>query len=178
MALKTYFSKHWQHDTSYKYSWDTLIPKINSMQPNAVLDVGCGDNYFKDKIDNLTGIDPYNANADCLIHIEDYTSPFQYDVILALGSINFGQEDKIDEQIGAVDRLLMEDGDLFMRLNPGLDHHWNDESDGIEFFPWSKDRIEYYARMYGYNILDWQEDPNIHGAMRYYVHLKKVKNGF
>lgn len=174
MALKTYFSKDWTHDTSYKYSWDALVDKVNALEPEAVLDVGCGYNYFKDKINNLTGIDPFNAQADCLIHVEDYTPGEKYDVILALGSVNFGTKKDIDRQMKSIDNLLEESGDIFMRLNPGLDHHWNDKSEGIEFFKWDMHTIEEYASIYGYNIVDWQEDPNIHGSMRYYVHLKKV----
>ena len=68
-CLHKYFSKYWQNDMKkWKYSGLALIDEVNSLKPRAVLDVGCGYNEFKGKIDNLIGIDPYN---DCLL----YTSP-------------------------------------------------------------------------------------------------------
>lgn len=172
--MKKYFSKHWTHDTSYKYSWEALIDKVNALKPNSVLDVGCGFNYFKDKIDNLYGIDPYNEEADKMCGIEEFGVYKKYDVILALGSINFGDENTIDRQMRAVDILLNSDGHLYMRLNPGLVHHWDEESDDVDFYPWTKEKIKRFALAYGYVLDEWEEDPNSHGSMRYYVHLIKL----
>jgi cyclopropane fatty-acyl-phospholipid synthase-like methyltransferase len=172
--LKKYFSKHWTHDTSYKYSWESLIDKVNALKPNSVLDVGCGFNYFKGKIDNLYGIDPYNDKADKMCGIEEFGVYRKYDVIIALGSINFGDENTIDRQMRAVDTLLNSDGHLYMRLNPGLVHHWDEESDDVDFYPWTKEKIKRFALAYGYVLEEWEEDPNSHGSMRYYTHLIKL----
>ena len=151
MDLQTYFSKHWKQDTSYKYSSNSLINKVNDLNPKNVLDIGCGENYFKGKIQNLYGIDPYNDNADQKIPIEEVSLYKTYDVILALGSINFGDEPIIDRQMRAIDRVLETDGHLFMRLNPGLDHYWTDTKE-IKFYPWSKEKIKHFAIAYGYHI--------------------------
>ena len=71
-VLEKYFSEVWQSRTKkYKYSGLTLIDEINNLNPNAVLDVGCGFNEFKGKIHNLIGIDPYNNKADIKVKIED-----------------------------------------------------------------------------------------------------------
>ena len=172
--MKTYFSKHWAHDTSYKYSWEALIDKVNALKPYSVLDVGCGFNYFKGKIENLYGIDPYNDAADKMCSIEEFGGYRKYDVILALGSINFGDDGDIDRQMRAVDKLLDHDGHLFMRLNPGLVHHWDYESADVDFYPWTKEKIKHFALAYGYVLDEWEKDPNIHGSMRYYVHLIKL----
>ena len=62
-VLEKYFSKVWQSDTKkYKHSGLTLVDEINNLRPRSVLDVGCGYNEFKGKIDNLLGIDPYNSS--------------------------------------------------------------------------------------------------------------------
>ena len=36
------------------------------MNPDNVVDIGCGFNEFKGKITNLIGIDPYNDKADIM----------------------------------------------------------------------------------------------------------------
>jgi len=175
MDLKTYFSEYWQDDTEYEFTGDYLIDKINDLNPSNVLDVGCGYNYYKDKINNLFGIDPYNTKACSMVGIEELGNNIQYDVIMALGSINFGPESTIDKQMRCIDNLLKADSHLFMRLNPGLDHHWSEgNSTGVDFYPWSKEKIKQFALGYGYIIFDWQEEYNSHDALRYYVHLVKL----
>ena len=53
-CLNRYFSKYWQNDMKkWKYSGLALIQEVNALKPRAVLDVGCGYNEFKGKIDNL-----------------------------------------------------------------------------------------------------------------------------
>ena len=80
----------------YKHSGYSLVDYVNNQKPSSVLDIGCGYNRFKNKIDNLIGIDPYNDCADIKVSIEDYnTAPF--DMVLCLGSINFGDEKTIDK---------------------------------------------------------------------------------
>ena len=98
--LYKYFSKTWRPS-----SWPVnrsespigldLINDINSLKPSRVLDVGCGYNEFKGKIDNLLGIDPYNKKADIQVSILNFSTEELFDVILAMGSINFGSTDKI-----------------------------------------------------------------------------------
>jgi len=175
MDISEYFGKVWTHDTEYKWTGNYLIDEINSLKPNRVLDVGCGFNYYKGKINNLIGIDPYNDKADMKVSIEEFGNNIKYDVIMALGSINFGDDKIIEHQMRCIDKLLDTDGQLFMRLNPGLDHHWAEgKSSEINFYPWSKEKISNFALAYGYSIVAWEEDPNMHGALRYYAHLVKM----
>ena len=71
-CLDRYFSKYWQNDMKkWKYSGVQLIDEVNNLNPRAVLDVGCGYNEFKGKIQNLIGMDPYNRHADLQIKIDD-----------------------------------------------------------------------------------------------------------
>ena len=81
-CLHRYFSKYWQNDMKkWKYSGLQLIDEVNSLKPRAVLDVGCGYNEFKGKIDNLIGIDPYNDLADLQVGTLDYKTDENFDVI-------------------------------------------------------------------------------------------------
>jgi hypothetical protein len=174
MNIANYFSEHWSPDTSYEYTGDSLTDKINDLKPSCVLDVGCGFNYYRSRIHNLYGIDPYNECADRMCSIEEFGSYLKYPVVMALGSINFGGEDLIDRQMRSVNKLVKNEGHLFMRLNPGLDHHWDDNSKGIEFYPWTKEKIKHFALAYGYIIDEWEEEYNVHGSLRYYVHMIKL----
>ena len=99
-SLHRYFSKYWQNDMKkWKYSGVQLIDEVNNLKPRAVLDVGCGYNEFRGKINNLIGIDPYNENADIKVGTLEYRSDQLFDVILCLGSVNFGSKDKIIAEI-------------------------------------------------------------------------------
>ena len=55
--------------------------EINKLNPRKVLDVGCGYNQFKGRINNLIGIDPYNNCADYQVDIFEFVDePNSYDV--------------------------------------------------------------------------------------------------
>ena len=105
-VLEQYFSQVWQPETKkFKYSGLSIIDEVNAMRPREVIDIGCGYNEFKGKIDNLTGIDPYNNRADIKTFVVGYKTDTKYDVAICLGSINFGSTDKIIEELTAVVNL-------------------------------------------------------------------------
>ena len=84
--LKEYFGGVWQPDwTKFEHSGWQLVEKINDLNPDSVLDIGCGYNQLKNKIPNLFGIDPYNSAADEKVSIENYNcGTKKYDIVLAL----------------------------------------------------------------------------------------------
>jgi hypothetical protein len=136
-VMTRYFSKVWQPETKkYKYSGLSIIDEVNALSPDNVLDVGCGYNEFKGKIQNLTGIDPYNTRADKMVHTLDYETDIQYDVTICLGSINFGSADKIVRELQKVVKLTKKGGLLIFRANPGI-QHGAFESQWIDFFDWN-----------------------------------------
>ena len=106
----------------WKYSGLALIDEVNNLKPRAVLDVGCGYNEFKGRIHNLVGIDPYNDLADFEVGTLDYKTDQKFDIILCLGSVNFGSRDKIIAEVGRCVQLLDDNGIMFFRVNPGLSH--------------------------------------------------------
>ena len=164
--MESYFNGIWK-DTSmsvYKHSGYTLVDYVNNQKPSSVLDIGCGYNRFKNKIDNLIGIDPYNDCADIKVSIEDYnTAPF--DMVLCLGSINFGDESNIDNQMSIIDKIF--DREAIFRVNPGIPHDWADYGD-IKWYPWSLDKIHSIATKYDYWIKKLHTEYTVQGHMRYF----------
>ena len=168
-CLHKYFSKYWQNDMKkWKYSGVQLIDEVNSLKPRAVLDVGCGYNEFKGRIDNLVGIDPYNDKADLKVSTLNYKTDTKYDVILCLGSVNFGNRDKIIAEVGRCVNLLAENGTMFFRVNPGVQHD-KPEAHWIEFFAWNVPFIIEVAEIYNLKILDIRDDTN---QRKYFVYKK------
>jgi|LWDU01.1.fsa_nt_gi menaquinone-dependent protoporphyrinogen IX oxidase len=69
---------------------------INSFKGTRILDVGCGDNIFKDIIHNIVGLDKFNETADILSDIETYDCPDNsFDGLLIHGSIQYGEWDEV-----------------------------------------------------------------------------------
>ena len=170
-CLHNYFSKYWQNDMKkWKYSGLALINEVNALKPRAVLDVGCGYNEFRGKIDNLIGIDPYNDKADLEVSTLEYKTDKKFDVILCLGSVNFGSKDKITAEVGRCVNLLADQGTMFFRVNPGVQHD-KPEADWIEFFAWNVPFIIELAEMYNIKVLDIRDDSN---QRKYFVY-RKVK---
>ena len=172
-CLHKYFSKYWQNDMKkWKYSGLALIDEVNSLKPRAVLDVGCGYNEFKGKIDNLIGIDPYNDLADFETGTLDYKTDEKFDVILCLGSVNFGSRDKIIAEMKKCVELLADGGTMFFRVNPGVQHD-KPEAKWIEFFGWNVPFIIELSKMFDLDILDIRDDTN---QRKYFIFRKKLTN--
>ena len=168
-CLHRYFSKYWQNDMKkWKYSGVALIDEVNGLKPRAVLDVGCGYNEFKGKINNLIGIDPYNDRADLEVSTMDYKTDQKFDVILCLGSVNFGNRDKIIAEVGRCVNLLADGGTMFFRVNPGIQHD-KPEAKWIEFFAWNVPFIIELAEMFNLQVLDIRDDTN---SRKYFVYRK------
>ena len=170
-CLHKYFQYHWEADMKkWKYSGLQLIDQVNDLNPRAVLDVGCGGNEFKNKIHNLIGLDPYNHNADYQIDLMDFRPMEKFDVILALGSINFGGQNKIIAEVSKCVNMLEEGGMMFFRVNPGIQHD-KPEAKWIEFYAWNVPFIIELAEMFNLKVLDIRDDSN---KRKYFVY-RKVK---
>jgi len=180
-VLTRYFGNkgNWKpNNKRFTASGTDLIEKVNALNPERVLDIGCGYNLLKGKILNLWGIDPYNSNADQMIDIMDMeniydvkTGRYGYDVVLCLGSINFGSEEDIKEKIAKAVSLCRLDGHIFWRVNPGITHT-KDDAEWIDFFEWSPEKLEEFAEQHDCDCVDvqldrWRDDDQ---GLRYYAH--------
>ena len=164
--MESYFSGKWkdQNFENLKYSGYQLVDYVNDQKPSSVIDVGCGYNRFKGKIHRLVGIDPYNDAADIKSSIEDYRG-VAFDIALCLGSINFGDVDYQLERLHVLWRR-----EAIFRVNPGIPHDWADVADiqGIQWYPWTKDKIYQVAEQFNYNIKCLEEEYTKHGHLRYF----------
>ena len=171
--MDSYFNGIWK-DTNYqflKYSGYNLVDYVNNQRPTSVLDVGCGYNRLKGKIRNLVGIDPYNDCADMKISLEqlvtDPTDPIYeksaFDIVLCLGSINFGNEENIDNQLRLLHPLFR--NEMIFRVNPGIPHSG---VEGIEWFGWSQKKVYEVARQYNYTVKDLKMEYTEQNDLRYY----------
>jgi len=168
-VLKNYFGKVWQPETKkFKYSGLAIIDEVNAMSPGNVIDIGCGYNEFKGKIDNLIGIDPYNDRADIIVHTLDYKPDVEFDVAICLGSINFGSSDKILGELENVVSMVKSGGFLYFRVNPGIQHD-KPAAKWINFYDWDPVFISNAAQHLNCDVLTLRQDDN----SRFYFVLRK-----
>lgn len=168
-VLKNYFSKVWQPETKkFKYSGLAIVDEVNAMSPDNVIDIGCGYNEFKGKINNLIGIDPYNDRADIDVHTLDYKPDVQFDVAICLGSINFGSSDKILAELENVVGMVKSGGMLYFRVNPGIQHD-KPAAKWINFYDWDPVFISNAAQYLNCDVLTLRQDDN----NRFYFVLRK-----
>ena len=156
-VLNNYFRNNWKPNwDKFKYSGWTLLDKID--KDAHILDIGCGYNDLKKHFPNLYGIDPYNSNSDQEIAFEDYKPHKQFDVFLALGSLNFGTQKDLDKQIKHLYDITKKNDIIYWRQNPGLtDHPWQGVEE-IVFFPWSEKWNVHYCDKYGFDLKEMKQD--------------------
>ena len=144
-----------------------MIDEINSQQPISVLDVGCGYNQFKGRINNLIGIDPYNNCADYMVDVLDYNVTDRYDHILVLGSLNFNSYDEIETRFNKIVDLLADNGKMYFRANPGI--IWKN-GPYVDIFPWSFETVYNLGIKYNLSLETFKKDSN---DRLYFVYKKK-----
>lgn len=103
--------------SAYQYGGANLVEEVNALNPSFVVDIGCGHNYFKGKIQNLFGFDqsPF-PNVDKVSFIEDIDfAPESVDVALCLGSIQFGGLEVMIGQLKKIVSWVKPGGFIIMR---------------------------------------------------------------
>lgn len=165
-----FFAEIWKPRTGeYEHSGWALAEEINKLNPQNVLDVGCGYHPFKGRIQNIVGIDPYNNCADYEVDILDYkVKPASHDVIIALGSINFNSKDEIEERFAHCVTLLQKHGKFYLRANPGIIHK---AGPYVDIFSWSFEIVNEFAEKYNLKLLEFKKEPTELGRL-YFVYEK------
>ena len=158
--LNRFFGEIWKPRTEdYNYTGWALAEEINRQNPRSVLDVGCGYNPFKGRIQNLVGIDPFNNCADYMVDILDFNlHKGEWDAIIALGSINFNSRQDIEKRFAHVVDLLAPGGRLYMRANPGI--QWK-TGPYVEIFAWSFDVITELVEKYKLRLETFKQESAI-----------------
>lgn len=171
LILDVYYYRYWkEHTWSYQRSGMNLSLEVNQLRGESVLDVGCGDNPFKNKIYELYSIDAFNSHADEVITLAQYQAENpdkQFDVVLALDSINCGRKPDIVHQFEALDKLTKTGGHQFWRVNPNRpDSGGFPLLDLIDFYEWDEKLIRELAECYGYEVKELVEETNHDGEKR------------
>lgn len=166
--LARFFGEIWKPATDiYIYSGWALVDEINSQNPKSVLDVGCGYNQFKGRIDNLVGIDPYNNCADYMVDVLDYNVQETYDHILVLGSLNFNSYTDIELRFKKIVSLLSSAGKMYFRANPGI--LWKN-GPYVDIFNWTFEIVYELGLKYNLTLNTFKKDSN---DRLYFVYTKK-----
>ena len=165
-----FFAEMWRPRTGeYDHSGWALVDEVNNLNPERVLDVGCGYHPFKGRIQNIVGIDPYNDAADYEVDILDYrVRPASHDVIIALGSINFNSQDEIEQRFAHCVSLLKPGGKFFLRANPGIPHK---AGPYVDIFPWTFEIVNQFAETYNLRLDEFKKEPTELGRL-YFVYTK------
>ena len=60
--------------------------------------------------------------------------------------------------------------EAIFRVNPGIPHDWADVADiqGIQWYPWTKEKIYSIANQYKYNVKEFEEESVLQGHLRYF----------
>jgi SAM-dependent methyltransferase len=140
---------------SLKYSGLALVNKINATE--SVVDIGCGNNIFKQFIPNLTGVDPMYESADYQTDLQSFVTDKKFDVAFCLGSINYGTVDNITQQIQKVIDLLTPGGRIYWRIKLGP-HAPGDINSAANKYPWTLADIYRFAEQFGFRVAELQEE--------------------
>ena len=162
--LARFFGQHWGHAMDqYRQTGWALVDRVNALNPGRVLDVGCGFNLFRGRIQNVIGLDPYNDEADVKLDIIDYAAePQSFDVILALGSLCYNSELEVEQRFAHCVRLLKSGGPFILRVNPDA---FFQKYPYIDFFAWTLEVAKLWAQRYNLCLDAWEPD----ALGRYYV---------
>ena len=154
-----FFSEIWKPRTGdYEHTGWELVEEVNKLNPEKVLDVGCGYHPFKGRIHNLIGIDPYNNCADYMVDILEYRVRREsHDHIIALGSINFNSRQDIEDRFAHCVNLLMPAGRMYFRVNPGIPHA---HGPWVDIFPWTFEIVNELCEKYNLTLDTFKRDFN------------------
>jgi hypothetical protein len=146
--VRDFFVRTWRPAPDlHALSGKPLLERLLRGRPQRILDVGCGDNLFRPHLPDLIGIDVANPRADVVTDLLRYEPVAQrFDVILALGSINFGREADIVDELRHAASLLTDGGRMIMRVNPGI--RWRECAE-LEMYRWSRERAHAHGRAVG-----------------------------
>lgn len=129
--------------TQRKYTGYSLSKKVKPGE--SVLDVGCGYNLFKKLIPNLVGIDPMCDFADHRVSLQDFETDQKFDVAFCLGSIMYGSQEDVEQQIAKLCSLL----------KPNARIYWRTSCVGHElFFTWTIEHHASLSKKFGFELAE------------------------
>lgn len=99
------------------YTGLSLVDSVNALNPSLVLDVGCGQNFYKNKIKNLVGLDIFGS--DCDIRVDYFNSDYadKADAVLVLGVLEYGSPDVVQQKLERIKQNCHSGTEVFFRFN-------------------------------------------------------------
>lgn len=94
-----------------------LVASVNALNPSLVLDIGCGQNFYKNKIKNLIGIDMFGTYCDLNYDYFASNRRITADAILVLGALEYGSPDQIHQRLVRVRQDCGPSTEIFFRFN-------------------------------------------------------------
>ncbi len=150
-ALESKFDpKHWAGFRSFRdyvHSGVNLIDEINALDPDLVIDVGCGHNRFKGHIKNLIGFDQEPFPFVDIVCPTEYMNfrPGSADVVMCLGSVQFGDSELVYRQMDRVVSWVKPGGFIVMRT---MRNHYGSANytHRDAHYIWDQDDIDHVAQ--------------------------------
>lgn len=99
------------------YTGLSLVDSVNALDPGLVLDVGCGQNFYKDKIKNLLGVDIFGSYCD--LQLDYFNSDYldKADAVLVLGVLEYGSPELVLQKLQRIKQNCHSDTQVFFRFN-------------------------------------------------------------
>ena len=137
----------------FQYSGTNLIDEVNSLNPQSVVDVGCGVNYFRGKIKNLIGFDVVKyPDLDFHCSIQDMViANGSVDVVLALGPLQYSDRELTLRDIRRIVGWIRPGGYLVVR-NKQFVSESESYSSGFTY-RWSQQWFEKIGSDFGLNVV-------------------------
>lgn len=137
-----------------------IINEVNALDPDLVIDAGCGRNVLKGKIKNLVGFDIVDfPNVDFVSSIQDAEFENESaDVVLALGSVQFGNKTDVYEDVAKLVSWVRPGGMLIFRnrsdSNSGSDYAKNRQRFKGRFqYWWTEEDINFLSEKHNLSII-------------------------
>ena len=152
---KPYRHQEWE---THELTSNNLIAELNALDPNLIIDGGCGTNPFKGKVRNIVGFDPATVygTPDLNLSFEEVVEQNIFgegsaDAVLALGSINFGDYDRIYKQLEACINWTKPGGYIICRARLGnaIPPDKEQENKGFVSFDWKPDDVLTMTEQFG-----------------------------
>jgi hypothetical protein len=142
-----------QRMLGFEHSGLNLVDEVNALNPNLVVDVGCGVNYFKNKITNLIGFDVVDyPGVDFVCAVEDMSVvPGSVDVALALGSLQYTTRQQVHKDLSKIVSWLRPGGLIVVRNRQFVSES---ESAHSEYgYRWSQQWFEKIGSDFGLHVV-------------------------
>lgn len=127
--------------------FNTFSNQINSYSPQLVIDAGCGNNLWKNKVNNLVGFDkqPHkNLDHNCTYEeFDNIAKPNSADFIFCLGSIH--SKGEVDQSLAYVYKWLKPGGRIIMRVRADI------QDTNID--AWDIEKISQVQEQYNYSLV-------------------------